>query len=199
MRMALLAVAGIILASAWRYPMKVEAFAASGSSEINKPTGAVGANAEPLGRDATIDQFDSILVNKCGTISSAGHQLSLSWQQQMLASGPAKIVKSLLDFRQNAAMCLKDIGDIIRSASPAADDVAASISGSWGFTTDLWLSTNQFAETLSDNSKETSAQIVTATLPQSQEFAASVDKFAKWVAETRAQLADLRRQSSSGQ
>jgi hypothetical protein len=206
MRMASLAVAGIILTGAWQYPMRAEAAAQSVPSQSNKPAGAPGSNAQSLGRDATIDQFDAVLTNDCGTVSATGHQLSLSWQQQTLASGPTKIVQGLLDFRQNAAMCLEHMGDLINSASPAAGDVAASISGSWGFSADLWLSTNQFAKALSDSSKETSAQpketsaqIVTAALPQSREFAASVDKFTKWVADTRAKLADLRRQSSSGQ
>jgi plasmid maintenance system antidote protein VapI len=205
MRMASLAIAAIILTGAWQYPVKAEAAAQSMPSQSSKPAGAPGGNAQPLGRDATIDQFNTVLSNDCGTVSSTGHQISLAWQQQIQASGPAKIVQSLLDFRQNAAMCLERIGDLINSASPAAADVAASISGSWGFSAELWISTNQFAKALSDNSKETSAQsketsaqIVTAALPQSQAFAASVDKFTKWVADTQAQLANLRRQSSSG-
>ena len=111
MRMALLAVAGIILASAWLYPMKVDVLAASGSSEISKPAQALQALTQSLlGRNATIDPVSTLFWSTIVGLSlPQGNQLSLSWQQQMLASGPAKIVKSLLDFRQNAAMCLKDI------------------------------------------------------------------------------------------
>jgi hypothetical protein len=207
MRMASLAMAGIILIGAWQYPVKAETSAPSVSSGSGKPAAASAGNAQPpLGRDATIGQFDATLVNDCGTVSATGQQLSLSWQQQVLAGGTAKIVQNLLDFRQNAAMCLEHIGDLINSASPAATDVSTSISGSWGFSAALWISTNQFAKALSDNakvtsaqSKETPAQIVAAALPSSQEFAASVDKFVKWVADRRAQFADMRRQSASGQ
>jgi hypothetical protein len=202
MRIASRRLAAFLLIVAWHDSVLAQQAGAAQPAVQTMPGASNPGNAAPAspypGDSVAFAQFDNVLTNDCGKTADTGHQLSLSWQQQIQASAATNFVQSLVDFRQNAAMCLEHIGDLLNADAPYAGDLTSSISGSWLFSTDLWMSTNQFAAALTVTPTPPASQLIAAALPQSQKFSAAVDQFAKWIADTKAHIAALQHPSSSG-
>jgi hypothetical protein len=206
MRAILLALCGVLLTAAWPHPVEAQAPSSSHSTTqsptktSNKPAG--NSPVPPFqyqGRGATLDEFDVILAGPCDRAYSQGHQLDVSWQKAILTNGKAPLVQGLITFRQAATACLQQIGSLINATAKDVPDITSKISGSWTFSADLWQSTNQFVVALGGPPPQASPQLVALVTPQSKNFSVALDRFSKWIDETKERVAGIRRQDLAEQ
>jgi hypothetical protein len=206
MRAIPLAMCGVLLTAAWQHsveaqvPSSPHSTAQSPTTTSNKQAGNNPAPAlQYQGRSATLDGFDAILAGTCDRASAQGHQLDVSWQKTILTSGKTPLVQDLITFRQAATACLQQIGSLINATAKDVPDITSKISGSWTFTADLWQSTNQFVAALGAAPAQASPQVVASVTPLSKNFSAALDRFSKWIDETKGRVAAIRRQDLAEQ
>jgi hypothetical protein len=169
---------------------------ATGQSTDPKPyLIAAGGSAAipdvPQNAGALIDAFRTVLTQACQPAYSRGRQLSTGWQQQVAATGPAEYAKSLVAFRNAAAVCIQQFGAVINGASRSFPDIVFAVAGSWTFAPTLWIATNNFASVIVGDRSSPVAEHIAKAAPESQEFATALGQFSTWISDTETRLAAM--------
>lgn len=153
--------------------------------------GASQEPAAPQSAEALIDTLSSILSQTCQAAYAQGRQLSDAWREQVADQGPAKFANDLAAFRDHAAQCLGQIGDLLNHTDPAFSDITSTVAGSWTFAAPLWIATNDFADAVASDSSITLPERIAKARSQSKNFAIALDQFSQWITERQGDLSKL--------